>query len=145
MYLKIENDTVSKYSMRQLLKDNPLTSFPKEPSDSLLASYNVFKYTKTNTVAPEGYILGSGEFKQVDGSWVFDQPLLVDENYVDHSELDDENIVRRQRDRLLRDTDWWAVSDRTMTAEQTAYRQALRDITDQDSFPHEINWPTKPE
>ena len=145
MYLKIENDTVSKYSMGQLLKDNPLTSFPKEPSDSLLASYNVFKYTKTNTVAPEGYILGSGEFKQVDGSWVFDQPLLVDENFVERPELDDAAIARRQRDHLLRDTDWWATSDRTMTAEQTAYRQALRDITEQVGFPIDITWPTKPE
>jgi hypothetical protein len=50
-----------------------------------------------------------------------------------------------ERDRLLFVTDWWAASDRTMTAEQTAYRQALRDITDQAGFPADITWPTKPE
>ena len=49
------------------------------------------------------------------------------------------------RNDLLAETDWWATSDRTMTAEQTAYRQALRDITDQDGFPTNITWPTKPE
>ena len=53
--------------------------------------------------------------------------------------------VRFQRDQLLAETDWWATSDQTMTAEQTAYRQALRDITDQAGFPHDITWPTKPE
>jgi hypothetical protein len=53
--------------------------------------------------------------------------------------------VRRDRDAYLAATDVWALSDRTMTAEQTAYRQALRDITDQAGFPADITWPTKPE
>ena len=53
--------------------------------------------------------------------------------------------VRQDRDKLISQTDWWATSDRTMTAEQTAYRQALRDITDQAGFPTDITWPTKPE
>lgn len=55
-----------------------------------------------------------------------------------------EDQVRSQRDRLIAETDVWALSDRTMTAEQTAYRQALRDITDQAGFPTDITWPTKP-
>ena len=50
----------------------------------------------------------------------------------------------RRRDLLL-ETDVWALSDRTMTVEQTTYRQALRDITGQDGFPTNITWPTKPE
>ena len=53
--------------------------------------------------------------------------------------------VRSERESLLASTDVWALSDRTMTAEQTAYRQALRDITSQDGFPTNITWPTKPE
>ncbi len=56
-----------------------------------------------------------------------------------------ERQIRRERDLLISQTDWWATSDRTMTAEQTAYRQALRDITDQAGFPTDITWPTKPE
>ena len=55
-----------------------------------------------------------------------------------------EEQVRRERDSLIAETDWWATSDRTMTAEQTAYRQALRDITGQAGFPTNITWPTKP-
>ena len=53
--------------------------------------------------------------------------------------------ARSERDRLITETDWWATSDRTMTAEQTAYRQALRDVPDQAGFPTDITWPTKPE
>ena len=52
--------------------------------------------------------------------------------------------VRAERDALLTKTDWWATSDRTMTAEQTAYRQALRDITDQAGFPEDVTWPQEP-
>ena len=56
-----------------------------------------------------------------------------------------ESQVRHERDYLIASTDVWALSDRTMTAEQTAYRQALRDITGQAGFPTNITWPTKPE
>lgn len=57
----------------------------------------------------------------------------------------EEDSARTARNQLLAYTDWWATSDRTMTAEQTAYRQALRDITSQAGFPTNITWPTKPE
>jgi phage-related minor tail protein len=53
--------------------------------------------------------------------------------------------LRLKRDYLISQTDWWASSDRTMTAEQTAYRQALRDITDTYTSLDTVVWPTKPE
>ena len=52
--------------------------------------------------------------------------------------------LRQERDRLLLETDWWASSDLTMTAEQTAYRQALRDITNTYTSLDDVVWPTKP-
>lgn len=53
-------------------------------------------------------------------------------------------LLRAERDRLIALTDWWAGSDLTMTAEQTAYRQALRDITETYSSLDTVVWPTKP-
>lgn len=53
-------------------------------------------------------------------------------------------LLRVERDRKLAETDWWAVADRTMTAEQTAYRQALRDITTSATSLDDVVWPTKP-
>lgn len=53
--------------------------------------------------------------------------------------------LRFRRNTLLTETDWWASSDLTMTAEQTAYRQALRDITETYTSLDDVVWPTKPE
>jgi len=36
--------------------------------------------------------------------------------------------LREQRNQLLAQSDWMAVSDRTMSPEQIAYRQSLRDM-----------------
>ena len=52
--------------------------------------------------------------------------------------------LREERDRRIAETDWWASSDLTMTAEQTAYRQALRDITASATSLDDVVWPTKP-
>jgi len=52
--------------------------------------------------------------------------------------------LRAERDRLIAATDWWASSDLTMTVEQSAYRQALRDITDTYQSLDTVVWPTKP-
>ena len=52
--------------------------------------------------------------------------------------------LRAERDRLISATDWWASSDLTMTDAQTAYRQALRDITDSATSLDDVTWPTAP-
>lgn len=56
-----------------------------------------------------------------------------------------EEQIRSERDQLIAMTDWWATSDRTMSAEETLYRQALRDVPSQAGFPADVTWPTKPE
>jgi len=53
--------------------------------------------------------------------------------------------VRRQRDVKIAETDWRASADLTLSAEWAAYRQALRDVPQQEGFPNSINWPAKPE
>jgi hypothetical protein len=53
-------------------------------------------------------------------------------------------LLREERDRKLADTDWWATSDRTMTDDQTTYRQALRDIPANYSSLDDVVWLTKP-
>ena len=52
--------------------------------------------------------------------------------------------LRAERDRLIAATDWWASSDLTMTDAQTAYRQALRDITEDYNSLDDVTWPTAP-
>ena len=54
-------------------------------------------------------------------------------------------LLREERNRRIAETDWWASADLTMTAEQTAYRQALRDITNTYTSLDDVVWPTKPQ
>jgi hypothetical protein len=52
--------------------------------------------------------------------------------------------ARTYRNTLLSDTDNWTAPDRTMTPEQIAYRQALRDVPQTHTDPIDITWPEKP-
>ena len=52
--------------------------------------------------------------------------------------------IRSERDSLLAATDWCAVSDRAMSADETNYRQALRDVPQNFASPADVVWPTKP-
>jgi len=57
------------------------------------------------------------------------------------------NKLRIKRNNLLTETDWWGASDNTMTAEQTQYRQELRDLTNGLTTVDEVNavvFPEKP-
>lgn len=54
-------------------------------------------------------------------------------------------LLREERNKRIAETDWWASSDLTMTAERTAYRQALRDITNTYTSLDDVVWPVKPE
>ena len=50
-------------------------------------------------------------------------------------------LLRLERNKRLANTDWWASSDLTMTEAQTAYRQALRDITKTYTSLDDVVWP----
>jgi len=55
--------------------------------------------------------------------------------------------LRAKRNKLLADTDYLALSDNTMSAEITTYRQSLRDITNGLTTVEDVNavvFPTKP-
>ena len=52
--------------------------------------------------------------------------------------------LRAERNRLLAETDYLALSDVTLTDEMRAYRQALRDLPSNTSDPANPVWPTKP-
>ena len=140
MHLKITNGQPENYSIGQLRRDNPNTSFPKVPSDALLAGWGVYPYTvqdqltvdyMTQTVTPTA-------LTEVDGAWI--QGWEVSNLSVE----DAGRNIRPQRDSRLQQTDWMALNDVTMTPAWTSYRQSLRDITAQEGFPYNVIWPTKP-
>ena len=55
--------------------------------------------------------------------------------------------LRARRNKLLQDTDHYALSDQTLSDDMRTYRQSLRDITNGLTTVEDVNsvtWPTKP-
>lgn len=52
--------------------------------------------------------------------------------------------LRVERNKKLAETDFYALSDVTMSSEMSTYRQALRDITDSATSLDDVTWPNKP-
>jgi len=53
--------------------------------------------------------------------------------------------IRRHRNQLLIESDWTQLPDAPVDQSAwTIYRQSLRDITEQEGFPENVEWPGKP-
>ena len=53
--------------------------------------------------------------------------------------------VRKQRDTLLKETDWTQVADAPVDQQAYKdYRAALRDVPQQGGFPDNVTWPVHP-
>ena len=148
----------------QLQQENPNMSIPKVWNDLTYDALNV-----DPVLAAPKPIEGIGEYQSVirngvvqdaNNNWVEAwaiQDMFSDidggqtkaeqeAEYQAHLDTEAASRNRNNRDNLIAKTDWWASSDLTMTDEQTAYRQALRDITKHSNWPHleDSDWPTAP-
>ena len=142
MYVKAENGEVVKfpYSIEDLRSENPNISFPENMTDEALSSYNVFPVFEERNNASTDL-----KTERITESIVFEDGVWKQKyNKVSLSNEEAAQRVRNHRDSLLRRTDWTALSDVTMSTEMATYRQALRDITDQEGFPLSVTWPTAP-
>jgi hypothetical protein len=152
----------------ELRRDNPNMSLPKTWNTNVHDALNVdpvFAAPKpTEGIGTYQTVQRNGATQDSNGNWVQAWQIVdmfsdyTDAEGVAHSKAEQEaeyqsgidtsaaNNNKATRNRLLSETDWWAMSDRTMTAEQTAYRQTLRDITSHANWPHleDADWPTKP-
>ena len=94
------------------------------------------------------FIQRTGPIQDSKGNWVWEY-IAVDHNqeFIDAAMIEKWKTVRTERDRLLSASDWTQLPDVSLStekkAEWTAYRQALRDITNQTD-PFSISWPTDP-
>lgn len=141
MYIKIVDGKPEQYSVDQLRRDNPSTSFPTEPSAELLSGYGVYPCARSEQPAYDWTIsrIADGSFtKSKTGAW--SQGYVVEQL----PEAEAASNIRMVRDGQLQQTDWMALSDVTMSPEMAAYRQSLRDVTAQPGFPFNVVWPTKP-
>jgi len=140
-YVKVSGDNVEAYpySVAQLKKDNAGVSFPKAMSAELLESFGVYPVVVGDMPAADltdDLVFGSTPVKE-DNVW------KIQVTKTQKSAPDADRAVRDQRNALLQETDWMALSDVTMSDTITTYRQALRDIPSQSGFPFNVTWPTK--
>jgi hypothetical protein len=103
---------------------------------------------------PENYLFGPEHYyKYVDPYVRQWQEEKIRQDYAAEVEWNKpENVearARAQRNMLLAETDYMLMPDYPLTDEQreawTAYRQALRNLPEQEGWPFEITWPVKPE
>jgi len=73
----------------------------------------------------------------------YDGDVLLEETFTD---IDWED-VRRERNQALKDSDWRAVKDRTMSQAWKDYRTALRDLPQNHDTANDAadNWPVMPD
>lgn len=140
-YIKLVDGVPQNYTIQQLKNSMPNTSFPLSMSDESLAEYGMHKVAtlsmpEYNNLTQQAIL---AEPELVDGVWTRDWQV------VDLDEARAALNIREARNNLLAETDWQAVQDRTMSQAEIDYRQALRDITNQSTFPGSVVWPTKPE
>jgi transglutaminase-like putative cysteine protease len=149
-YVKTKDGAVLEYPYdpERLRLDHPNTSFPSELSQELLAEWGVFAVEDHGCppLDPITHTCVMG-VPELDGEkWVHVGTLVpASAEEIDQRIADRAANVRAERDRKLAATDWMALSDVTLSAEMATYRQALRDITSQEGFPHSVVWPTKPQ
>lgn len=151
-------------SQGELRRDNPNMSMPRVWNSNVHDALNVDPVLAapkpTEGIGTYQQVVRNGVVQDDNDNWV--EAWEIRDMFADDDELGtkaeqeakyqtqlDNSAAqsnRSTRDQFLTETDWWAVSDRTMTSAQTTYRQALRDITTHSNWPHleEDDWPTKP-
>jgi len=151
----------------QIRKDNPNVSLPRVWNANVcnvLGIDPVLASPKPDTTGDYKIVVRDGVEQDANNNWVYawtERDMFstyTDEDGVTHTKAEQEQAyqarkdaeaaesVRTQRDSKLAETDFYGLSDVTMSAEMTTYRQALRDITDHANFPYlqDADWPVKP-
>lgn len=146
MYIKLIEGIPTQYTLSELLKDNPGTSFPAILSDELLQQFDIFPVTILPAPAiDEKTQKIQSSYELIDGSWcvvgkIVEKTQTEIDVWLDFKASE----VRAERNRLLAETDFYALVDNTMSIEMAEYRKELRDVSLQRGFPDKVAWPIKP-
>lgn len=132
----------------QLRSMNPNISLPKVWNQNVHDVLGVDPVASTSAPAPSSVykkVSLNGVVQDSDGNWQqawSEEDMSADEKTT-YDQLQSQK-QRENRDNLLKATDHYGLSDVTMSSAMSTYRQALRDVPQQEGFPHTITWPTKP-
>jgi len=125
----------------------PNTGFPVQLTEAIINDFGGDVVFEGPQAQPSRYQVAFRDgVEQIDGKW-FIKWSVADMEQEAKDALDAQQAAsqRAYRNTLLSDSDWTQVLDAPV--DQTAwaaYRQALRDVTAQEGFPWDIEWPVKP-
>ena len=98
--------------------------------------------TSCHANTPDGW---DHYFPAVEGNNFWDEVVLQEITPADYTDPPATmQGIRNLRNQLLKDTDWQASSDRTMSAGEANYRTLLRDLPATNSDPTKIVFPDAP-
>lgn len=158
MIMEIRNrSTGAVITDSQLRADNPGTSFPKQITADILDGFGydpVLNGPAATVSGPYERSVRDG-VEEINGQWFTKfivGPVFAnsDDEAAYRTNIDNQAAanVRAERSRKLAACDWTVLTDSPLTtAKKTAwktYRQALRDISAAEGFPHTMEWPTEP-
>jgi hypothetical protein len=150
MHALIENGAVKQYpyGFGQLKAANPLTSFPAQATDEMLASFGVERvFFATPPELTNTQVLVEGTPVISDNRWtqVWTVREMTTEEVASRNDAQTTS-VRAERNDKLSASDWTQVADAPVDKTAWAtYRQALRDVPLQSGFPWTITWPDEPQ
>lgn len=154
-------------SKSQLVSENPNMSMPKVWNDNVFDALNVDPVLAapkpTDGIGEYQHVIRNGVVQDANNNWV--QAWQIVDMFADDAELgtkaeqeaayqtrldnDAAERNRAERDRLLAESDWVVTRAKELGQDVPiawyTYRGDLRQVPEQDGFPHNITWPTKPE
>tara|TARA_R110000787_G_scaffold239254_1_gene345390 strand:+ start:514 stop:945 length:432 start_codon:yes stop_codon:yes gene_type:complete len=127
------------YTLGDFRRDNAQTSFPRIIPNEMLAGYGVYPVSVSSK--PSFNLLTQTLTRNTLPTYQADCWAV---GWIVTDLPDDvaAGNVRSLRDSKLKETDWMANSDVTMSNEWRTYRQALRDVPSQ--LPGAVTWPEEP-
>lgn len=156
-------------SQGELRRRNPNTSLPGIWNESVFEALGidpVFLAPQPSNTDPLKTVRRNGVEQDSKNNWVEKYELVdmfsdtTDENGNTITKAQQEEAflakraedqwinIRQQRDQMLKETDWMSIraaeTGVAMDSAWSTYRQALRDVTQQED-PFNIQWPSKPE
>lgn len=162
--MEIRNrETGAVITISEFKAEHPRTAFPKQINTLVLDSYGydaVLNGAAATTSGPYEVSVRDG-VEEVNGQWFTkfvvgptftdnDEATAAEQEAAYRARIDSEagTRVRAERASKLAASDWTVLTDSPLTTakktEWKTYRQALRDITSAEGFPHDVTWPSEP-
>jgi hypothetical protein len=137
------------YTLSDLIRAKPGTSFPDQISDETAAAFNCFPVSLTDSPAYDHTVNIERTAAKQGDQWVeqwISTPATPEQ--IAERTTAKATAVRADRNARLAASDWTQLSDAPLDLDGKSswalYRETLRTIPQQSGFPWDVQWPPEP-